>query len=392
MKLSNVLHYTSTFALAFLGVITVASVLSLIEQSFLRTDTVQAHEVRSVLQVDLRNGYVGDFSRAPEMPSIAREESRLPIIPTVAPPAASAVPTATEANAEIDDSPWVTIGLFEPNADDQRQTVILAADSESDILLEDGTGVRGVKAGKKVKVRYYPDTGHYTVKRGGWSTKVSQPVWLVPRSSHSVVTIHSYENRPNWDTSLNDNEFLGQVAVSGNWVIMKAHMENYLKGIAEASNDNDPAYLKALVTAARSYTYYHYLHPTKYPDDPFLLTATPNDQVFRGYGYTKRSPNWVSAVDATRGKTLHLNGEPVVTPYFSQTDGRTRSAEEVWGVEYWPHLQSVEDPGSAGGELLGHGVGMSALGARYFAEEEDWGWKKILKYYYQDISLKQVWK
>ena len=46
-----------------------------------------------------------------------------------------------------------------------------------------------------------------------------------------------------------------------------------------------------------------------------------------------------------------------------------------------PYLQSVEDPGSAGHTLKGHGVGVSGLGATYFATQKGWDYTTILAYY-----------
>jgi peptidoglycan hydrolase-like amidase len=76
-----------------------------------------------------------------------------------------------------------------------------------------------------------------------------------------------------------------------------------------------------------------------------------------------------------------------VTPYFSSSDGRTRSWSEVWNGDY-PWLVSVPDPCCTTHTLLGHGVGMSGDGAVYFADN-GWGYKKILKYYYTGVEVEK---
>ncbi len=214
---------------------------------------------------------------------------------------------------------------------------------------------------------------------------------------NKVITLTNYDNPSTWNSEYNDNAFYGVIelqyapATDKTWVVNELAIENYVKGIAEAGNLNDKAYLKALMTAARTYVYYHYLYPTKHADEPYLVDTTANDQVYRGKNYSDRAPNIVSAVEETRGRIVHYQGEPVVTPYFSRSDGRTRAWSEVWYGEK-EYLISVNDPGCEGEELLGHGVGMSATGARWFAEEKDWGWKRILKHYYTGVHLKRLWK
>jgi stage II sporulation protein D len=174
------------------------------------------------------------------------------------------------------------------------------------------------------------------------------------------------------------------------WVINQLGIERYVAGVAEAGNDYLPEYLKSLYTAVRSYVYSHYLHPTKHAPEHYLVDATANDQVYRGRGFTMRAPNVLAAAQATTGQIVMYNNEPVVTPYFSESDGTTRAWADVWYGEK-AYLQAVPDPCCTGKPLLGHGVGMSATGARYFAETEGWTAEQILQYYYQGIAIEQVW-
>lgn len=340
----------------------------------------------SIPQVQIRYGYVGEFGMAPAIPYEA-SASHLPVVQLQVPAAGPPPPTPASAAAR----PFIRVGLFTTEDIVKVKTTL-----RSQIITSDGTAHYTVKKNSLVKLRYNRDTGNYTVRNGDWTLTTTLPVRIVPVKPGSIATITNYENRPTWDTSLNDNEFYGNIelhyaeATDSIWVINELGIENYLKGIGEAGNVNDQDYLQALLTAARSYAYYHYLHPTKHADEPYLLDGTPNDQVYLGYGFTKRAPNIVEAVEQTRGRIVTYNSEPVVTPYFSQSDGRTRAWSEVWSGDQ-PHLQSVSDPCCGGMELLGHGVGMSASGARYFADEQGWDWKKILKYYYTDVKIPQRW-
>ena len=241
-----------------------------------------------------------------------------------------------------------------------------------------------------ITLSYDATTALYTAATAEWSETSVDPRVVDPIKKNKVATITNYSNPPDWDTALNDNQFYGSIELNDGWVVNELGIENYVQGVAEAGNENEPAYLKALYTAARTYVYFLYLYPTKHAGEPYLVDTTANDQVYRGYGFTNRAPNISAAVVATAGMIVHYNDEPVVTPYFSQSDGRTRAWSEVWNGDY-PYLQSVDDPCCVDDSLLGHGVGMSAKGARYFAEREYWHWREILQYYYQGVELKQMW-
>ncbi len=70
---------------------------------------------------------------------------------------------------------------------------------------------------------------------------------------------------------------------------------------------------------------------------------------------------------------MTYSGSVVKVWYSSSTNGRTRSYLEYCqslgktDCEDIPYLQSVDDPGAQGNNFLGHGVGISGVGATYFA-------------------------
>jgi peptidoglycan hydrolase-like amidase len=274
----------------------------------------------------------------------------------------------------LNTEPTIRIGLYST-----QETVTITADKSFQVINSLGEVTKNKKAGQTAEFNLNQ------IKKGNYKR-------IVPEDG-AIITITSYENRPDWNEELNDNQFRGIIEIRKSettgkiWVIDELPIEEYLYGIAEAGNDNDPAYLKALLTAARTYALYNIQIPTKHDEENYILDASANDQVYRGYGAETRLPNVKAAVDATRGKTITYDGEIVVTPYFSSSDGGTRSWSEVWsGERAW--LQSKDDPGCEGSTLSGHGVGLSAAGARYFAENEDWTWKEILQYYYTGIKIK----
>ena len=115
------------------------------------------------------------------------------------------------------------------------------------------------------------------------------------------------------------------------------------------------------------------------------------DQVYRGYGAEARDPNVVAAIDATHGQIVTYNGKLAITPYYSRSDGRTRSWTEVWGGGPYPWLVSVPVPWDNGKTLWGHGVGMSASGALGMARDGK-NYQEILSYFYQQTVLMQAYK
>lgn len=284
--------------------------------------------------------------------------------------------------------PKIRVMLYDTN-----QPITITLSGNGKVFTEFGTIV-SVAKDTIVTISYQPGANTYQAVVNGQTYTSPYALGVKTNKPNKLATITSYSNSPAWDTGLNDNEFYGSIELKAGmagkvYVVNELGIENYVKGIAEASNGNPQAYLKTLYTAARTYAYYHYTHPTKHAGEPYLLDSTANDQVYRGYGLTKRSPNIVTAVDETAGMIVTYEGSVAITPYFSQSDGRTRSYNEVWGGDY-AYLQSVDDPCCTEDTMLGHGVGLSAKGARYFAGQY-WHWREILKYYYQGVELEAKW-
>lgn len=231
---------------------------------------------------------------------------------------------------------------------------------------------------------------------------------FVPKDAGSIMTVTSWTNKPTWNSTLNDNTFRGTMEIryassdKKLWVINELPVESYLKGLAEVANGQPPEYLKALITAARSYALWHVYRGGKHPDEHFDINAT-TDQVYRGYGFEQRSTDPLAAVVATAGMVIahsdaisQLNPEGViVAAYSSGTDGRTRSWNEVWDNGGFPWCLSVADPYgiiSNATTLEGnHMVGLSAQGARGYATKENKTYDWILQHYYTGVALKKIY-
>ncbi|HRH32516.1 MAG TPA: SpoIID/LytB domain-containing protein, partial [bacterium] len=173
------------------------------------------------------------------------------------------------------------------------------------------------------------------------------------------------------------------------WVINELKMEYYLRGLAETSNVSHIEFQKSLLTAARTYAFYHWQRATKHKAEGYHVDAYL-DQVYRGYSQEAITPRITEAVEATRGQIVTYNGATAITAYFSRSDGRTRDWSEVWGGDV-PWSKGVAVPCDEGKTLWGHGVGMSASGALCMANNGQ-TWDSILKYFYTGVDLGKKWK
>ncbi len=257
------------------------------------------------------------------------------------------------------------------------------------------------KAGAITTVVFDAATKIYTITSNSGITTTNSPVRFTTIQSNPdadiIFEIPSYTNHPAWSNAYNDNTFRTALEIRYSsktdklWIINELMLENYLKGLAETSNGSPVEYQKALIIAARTYAQYHLNTNTKYASEGFTVRNTDADQVYRGYGSEKRMPNLANAVADTRGVMVTYDKQLAITPYYSQSDGRTRSWTEVWGGSAKPWLVAVDDPGSNGLAMWGHGVGMSARGALVMASEGN-NFEQILKHYYTGIELRKTYQ
>ncbi|MEY4744344.1 MAG: hypothetical protein RL272_289 [Candidatus Parcubacteria bacterium] len=284
--------------------------------------------------------------------------------------------------------PVIRIGLFASSA-----PVVLAADGTYRLIDGDERPIRTLSG--ETSVAFDFSTLTYTVTNGSFVFRSDKHVTLSPEDPASTIfQITSYENRPSWDPNVNFNRFRGDIRVNyiratkKLWVVEELPVEDYLRGLAETSNASPYEFQKALVTAARTYALFVVSLGGKHQSEFFDLGADGGDQVYKGYASELVRPNVVRAAEETRGTVVTYGGDIVVTPYFSRSDGRTRSWTEVWSRTPHPWLVSKPAPYDAGKTLWGHGVGMSASDA--VGRADDGGsWTEILKYYYTGIELRR---
>ncbi len=216
------------------------------------------------------------------------------------------------------------------------------------------------------------------------------------RAREGVLEVKNWEHRPMWNPELNDNLYREVLEIrkeSGRLILInELPLEDYLKGIAEVIDSEPEEKLKTLAVLARTYAQYYLEKDQKFPDKPYDASDDPDVfQKYLGYGYELRAPYSWQAVMETEGEVVTYQGELVKTPYFNESDGRTRSAEEVWSWTNTPYLQSVDDTYCKNGQgtLLGHGVGLSGCGAAEMAREGS-SYEEIIRYYYRGVEISSL--
>ena len=227
-----------------------------------------------------------------------------------------------------------------------------------------------------------------------------------PMGEGTILEIVSYEDRPSWNLTINDNLFRGAIEIEYSqksqkfWVVNELPIEEYLKGVAETLNGDPPEYGKAFAIASRSYALYHLNRGGKREGEPYHLNNTSSDQVYKGYGFEQRAYDPVAYIELTTGQVATYNGEIIVAAYSSGAPGVTLSACDLgWtgfcGAEFDYLDGGVSDPveteygyTSCGG--ANHCVGIDAAGAREMASLGK-TYEEILKWYYPGINLEKKW-
>ena len=210
----------------------------------------------------------------------------------------------------------------------------------------------------------------------------------------TILRVDNFERTSSADRSKSDNEFRGVLEVRSYnkqlHVINELPIEDYLKGTGEIREQEPMEKLRAIIIVARTYAAFYVKIAEKFPGAPFNLTDdAETSQKYIGYDAEKRSPNTSKAIEDTIGLVVTYQGKLVKTPYFHSDDGRTRSAEEVWGWKDTPYLVSVPDPYCQGKTLQGHGVGLSGCGSLGMANAgKTYG--EIIQYYYKGVGIKKL--
>jgi peptidoglycan hydrolase-like amidase len=290
--------------------------------------------------------------------------------------------------------PIIRVGLF-PTTDDRMQIRGVTGGYRVYQKSDESKTICSFTKEQVLTISFDRSYSVYKLSGPGCTGQSSTP-YLVRStvSEWDPLEMADFDRPVSWLPGANDNTFRGilelRYAADDSdhevWTINELPIEMYLKGLGETSDSSPLEYQKALLTAARTYAYYHWVRGTKHASTGFHVDAK-YDQVYRGYGAEARSPNIVNGVESTRGQIVTYQGSLAITPYYSRSDGRTRAWGEVWGGgSNYPWLISVPVPQDVGKTLWGHGVGMSASGALGMANEGS-NYQDILKHFYTGIEL-----
>lgn len=272
----------------------------------------------------------------------------------------------------------------------------ISATADSSFQIREGLNkiVKRLKANQEVSVSF--SGGLYHVRGSGVKIDTDQFIRLVPENL-GFMYLTSYEDLSRAHPGLNYNKFRGVIEIrkcdtcDELWAINELRVEYYIRGLGETSGTGPDEYLKALSIVARTYALYHQVVTGgRYVKQHFDIGSTATDQIYRGANIESVAPGVAAQFGTTKGIIL-TNSEgdvPIASVYFSDSDGRTRTAKEAWGTDRFPYLQkSVPDPWHVSKTCLGHCVGLSAQGAYGFAKHDGWSFQQILHYYYNDVKL-----
>lgn len=276
--------------------------------------------------------------------------------------------------------------------------ILLAHDSSSSSFTSSRSF--SVSDGKNMQLQLNSNA-NLTVRKIGSQFRIDTPEKVIRSSiiriipeKNGVIEIANMERRPAWNKSLNDNQFRGIVEMriidNKTHYINEIEFVDYLKGVAEVSNSTAYEKMKVMAILARTYARFYQLKENeKFPGKPYDGSDNPDVfQKYLGYGYEKRSPNFTRAIQDTSQLVVTYKGQLIKTPYFNQSNGRTKSAQEVWGWSNTPYLKSVEDKYCDATTQLGHGVGLSGCGADGMAKAGK-NFMEIIKYFYQGVEIEK---
>jgi len=290
---------------------------------------------------------------------------------------------------ELVDEPNIRVGL-------QKAETPVKFQSNYDYYIYAGDTLKGKLPAKNIATISYTSEW-YRFKGAGIVFSSKDKIRLVPRDMNYWFTIPTYNRHVSWKGNANFNAYRGVMEYVYSprkdvpYVVNELSLDTYIAGIGETSDASDIEYIKAILVAARSYAYYHINNGVPADERTFDVYATTADQLYLGYNAEVIGPNIVSAQKSTYGEMVTYDSEPVVTPYYGNSDGKTRTWLSVWGGTDKAWLQPVVAKYDVGKKLFGHGVGMSARDASYRASLDDWGYERLLKHYYTGVDVERVY-
>ena len=303
-------------------------------------------------------------------------------------PAATSSAPAAALTRPLIAEPKVRVGLYKTN-----QAVLFQSDFPYEILA--GNESQGVlEPSVQAKLDY--SAGVYYFRGGGVEFATTTYLRLVPGDWREIFfTIISYSRPVRGRGAVNFNAYRGGLEYHFSirsglpYIINELPLESYVAGIAESSNAVPAEYAKALLTAGRTYAYKQ-IGPPSSSNHLFDVYPNTNDQIYLGYNSELMMPNIVAAARATTGEMVTYQGEPVITPYFGNSSGKTRTWPGT-GARARTWLKSIVAKYDKGRKLWGHGYGMSTRDAELRAKKDGWHYRELLGYYYTSTTVEKIY-
>ncbi len=303
-------------------------------------------------------------------------------------PAFSNTPPGTLGDSEkpvLDEEPRIRVGLST-----KEQTVLQVVSYEDEYEVLNGGKKMGVLPKSKVAILKYA-SGMYSFEGAGMYFQTDAVIRLEPvNNPHAVFTLMNVSRPMSWVGAGDFNKYRGAVEYRIGetdgvlYAVNDLLLDDYVKGISETGRNDQLEFVKANLTAARTYAY---ASRGKYPF--FDVLGSTYDQLYLGYNVEVLNPTVAMAAEASRGHMVTYEGKVVITPYFGNSNGYTKAWHSVWGGKSKAWLQPVKATYDLrdGRRQFGHGVGMSQRDANIRAKEEGVDYIDLLKYYYTGVEV-----
>ena len=169
-----------------------------------------------------------------------------------------------------------------------------------------------------------------TYSKGEKVSNVSKPIKIT--SNNDRVSTQTSTRKVSEPEIIDTNTYVNIHRNSG---VVTLELEEYIKGVvaAEMPLEFNIEALKAQSIIARTYTYKALARGTKLTDNESTQSYKSDDELRALWGskYNTYINKLTSAVKDTKGMYLTYNGEYIEAVYHSTSNGKTESAEEVWG-------------------------------------------------------------
>jgi len=291
-----------------------------------------------------------------------------------------------KTSRELIEEPSIRVGLLKTND-------TIKFKSEIDYEIYSGDEIIGLlSAGEEAKINY--KKGKYFLTSASLDLE-SENFWrLIPTEEHGVFEFPSckrtvFGRKINYCAYRGTFEYHYSPKSKMPYLINELPLEDYMKGIAETDNNSAEGYIKSVLVAARSYAYKNISFDSPTEKRLFDVYATTQDQLYLGYTSEQKMLRIAQFAQETVGEMVTYKNNVVTTPYFTHTNGQTKDWKNSADKNDRPWLMSVECIYDKYKKYSGHGIGMSTHDALMRATKDNWGYVKLLEYYYSNTQVEK---